>query len=694
MKTTRNPPRARSGSRRFSLGDSRGDGSSGPGPALEERVGATHVWTRRSVMGLLGAGAATVLGLGLEEGWWRRSVARAHVTPRRLDVGSGGLMTAVPALPPPPHPVTGQKTGPDPANPAVTVTVVTRTHPLRTAGAWWTWGNTSTDAYVFSFAGIPRLLVEFRGRTALIWAADPGSGPLSVAVRDGALVTDGALQAFVVGSGPWVEDGRPNYNGTLFWLKHGSSLLAGTVLVPPDAPMGFRIGSDRPGVPAWMTGNLIGPVPGRWPGRFWAQVAFAAQYRPPPIVWPTFPWLGWTLRPPPPYATYRRDPYLLSFEAYGLRRGFQLNAPWGYGIGGMYHITKQSRPQLVREDAPVVWYTFARGTRIPQLDVHQHQEPPWQQWRYSWSTNPDPSRPAWNYALHLTGPSSLVAPTEPSRIGGVLVDTPGPWGLPEWIVSKAWANGVSFIHQVGEPEVSSEGLYNFTPPVPSTGSPGGLEAPILTDTKTAKDGLRPGQYGDWAFGLKGPPRLYRNTVDGWLHLDGAAQGTWNLGQGRYLRLRAWSGRQFDEWVRLSGRPNEPARGGRVEEKLFVVGRWAWYQGPAGVVLVRTRIQPVQPETVYPPPFDPASWRMWVALDRQAGRDPGSLFQWLEGPEVVYRAGGGGWSVVAGTPPTLDLSIPRGSEVLAPARGIRLPEAPGRYRILGENGGFRMVDAAP
>ncbi len=529
------------------------------------------------------------------------------------------------------------------------VTVVARGHRVADDAVrilpWWRWGNTASDAYLFSFTpdGGVDLVLSFwptPGRPDQVQATlyrPTGAARFGVAV---ALATpegfslppgvDPALSVQPLRGGWWVA-GRPNFNlVTRRYTRYEDTLLE----------WHGRVRAAEPGVPLWEQSQLAND-----PNPHLGYTRFSATVRADPEVAYT---LASPLLPGWPYLSATR-----SVAHWGPNRPLvfetgsgELREFWaGFHIAGSYQFNSLSPPPATDFEAPFAFYRFD-----PEAGLHANLVLRSDVWpatspfgpplrgvartavRMTW-TERDPE--LWRYSLTLLGNHPM---TERVAIGTTRVRAVAYDAFPRWVARKPWK--VATFVEATAGQRGSEGIYDYTVednyPVSfwaqgrSAEVPRSFAAPRLDARFIGPGQLAPGLRGEYSAVYRRTPQLYRSPVDGRVHLRYATGGVWNLGGGQLLRVANLDGDSYlDAWWRERLEPGAThARGGRLEEALYRVDDLLIHTGPAGVTFKRSAFAAAS--ATPPVPVDRAAWEAFLAAGASAetARDPHALKEWL------------------------------------------------------------------
>jgi hypothetical protein len=559
----------------------------------------------------------------------------------------------------------------------LTVAVIARGHDnqkeVRKGGAWWKWGNTSTDAYLFYWSDdeMVDLILDFSMTgdrpQALLYAPKVLELRSAITVQDdGYTLPEGLTPDLIISpiDGEWLIDGQPNFN------------LLGQEANPTSGVFewSIRVGSDDPGVPNWV---IHEPLPGAEIGE--GDPKFGAMVRMDPDVpfelatplMPTFPYLS---------AVKRENHFGAIQPIYFSPRQRSFEQNWtGFHIAGMYQINSISSPPLTDFESPFAFYQFDRGAErhanlVVRSDIwpagSPHGPPPHYNQRtavrMSWTGEVSH---LWRYSLSVSGNYSH---DEEVMIGDTKVFAVPYQEYPYWIASKPW-KAATFVEAI-DGETGSEGIYEFSvednhavtawinglrldPPVEVLEGNLALgehtlaqleREPVATLRWPYLDlpfihplRLREGFRGEYSLQYDRVPQLYFSTIDNRPHLLYATEGIWNLGSGNVLRTKNLDGEAYiDAWIREyipkgGGQLTDDAvmaSPGKVRESLYTLSDFILYAHvDYGVRLLRLD-QPLIYRDL-PVPTDEERWREFLetvegrALEE---RDPHDLGSWLDG----------------------------------------------------------------
>ena len=518
--------------------------------------------------------------------------------------------------------------------------------------AWYEYGNTTSDTYLFS-VGEPsdvRLVLRFRtdadGLTAEFFLHQGGALPLDYELNATGVTVlshDGHPQVRVVARDlAWVVDGLPSFNLDVE-IDRAGRLGPRAREITPDGRVDtrIRVWGVAPGTPAAMTRTLVNdPFPGDAYGRFGAAMRMpgAPAFRMAEPWMPTFPLfeigsssVDW----------YRENPIPISFDPRSMQ--LRIRSFVGFHTAGMYQISSNQHPPLVDFESPFVFLNFLPESRQPQVVVRNFMFPAdtpfgegerhlgFSNVRFSWKTD---SETRWRYNLHL---SDAFAFHDEIRIGDTIIRAVDGPSLPSRLMERDWAQ-VTFVEATrGFP--GSEGVYFFNPV--DTDSPGGsdyLRNPTLpNDTRLnpySARGLPPGFRGQYRLEHAETPTLYVSPLDGAVHLRHAQGGAWHLGDGLLLRYHNLDGGPYiDGWTleqanTVDDEGRRFAAGSERLEALFALPGHLVYGDASSLRIKQTTY--TLAATDLTPPTDADSWESFRAtVAPLAPRDPTTLDAWLE-----------------------------------------------------------------
>lgn len=539
------------------------------------------------------------------------------------------------------------------------VTVITRGHPLaHPGGAWWQWGNTTTDAYLFGFGrpGVD-LILDFnsrRGPPEVTISVVDRARRQNVIVRPDGYVAPPSTPVSVTMQpqrGSWLVNDRPNF-------KLQGSLVDVVSYGETTRPIkyAFQVGGPVPGEPAWITARADESLdPDVAYPRFTAALRGDASvpYRLALPLLPSFPFLSASTN----YDFYGpNQPILFETGRRELRTHFV-----GFQTAGIYAMNSYASPPQVAFEAPFAWYRFDPQIGLrPNLIVRVEEFPQ----GYTFANVPQVQRTSarlswtgadfrtWRYSLSVAGNHPLH---ERVLLGQQPVDSVPYSRLPGWLTTQPW-RAVSFV-EATRGLGGSEGIYAYSveanpdlfpwinglaavpPPTFTTPYLGGLS---IVSPHQLPEGYR----GEYNLAYNRSPRLYVSPVDQRVHLERAAGGIWNLGGGYLLRMHnVNSGQRINAWLlerlpateRASTTPR--ATKSAPLQSLFALGGYLLYSDGQGAVI---RQATLPPEVAVPTPINATRWRAFLArTPPQATRDPRNLRSWLRafhGPGVAVPGG--------------------------------------------------------
>lgn len=524
--------------------------------------------------------------------------------------------------------------------------------------AWQTWGNASTDAYVFAFwrPDDVRVVMAFdqvEGRARMsLYLNEEGAAPLDVTITDDDVTVNSngghPHSIMTTKEGTWYRDGLVNYNLTL--QKDGQE---GKESLPPDGEIDYilEVGEAEPGVAGWQTGHLLNDPRELWGyPRFGAVVRMegAGEFLVDEPLMPQFPHFGvGTAR----YLWYERNPLPLYYHLE--KETLDYNPMVGFFNGGMYRLHSLSHAPSVNFESPFAMYNFEPGSRQTRLVVRAESFPAGNflgpepksrtrtSLRYSWKLADDRE---WAYGITVSGP---LAHEDEFTIGNHTVKNIAPERLPKWVVGSEWPL-VTFV-QPPDGYGGAEGIYFYSAQANEyqpwlagidNHEPINLAAPLLLegDELDARQmrGLPPGFRGQYNSAYFRPPRLYVSPIDRRLHLEHSLGGVWNLGEGRVMRFHNLNQDAYiDGWTLETITTRDEidealiAKPGLVEEALYAFDGYLIYSSNDTVAIHRAAFE--MSELSLPPPTDAASWEQHKALleDYQQGRPVGDMRSWLD-----------------------------------------------------------------
>lgn len=530
--------------------------------------------------------------------------------------------------------------------------------------AWWTWGNTETDTYIFAFhtPDNVQMILSFRENSeklpvAEIYVAQNESEPLQYSFQNNELIvhtnSDYPFVTIVPRDVGWLIGENTNYNLDLFfdgvylpgWGYSGAK-TDGVI----DAHS--RVGSEILGIPSWEILQLEydpRPLDGYPRLGILQRMSDAPPFKVAPGILPGFPYLGigWQASN---WFTQNPNPLFFNLQ----RMTLETNPFPGFQNGGMHNVNSLNFAPDINFEAPFVFYNFdqnsrqtqmvVRGAFFPVNDPHVPFRTDYGQagYRYSWKTDSDVY---WAYGLQMAGMRNYE---DWVTVGDLQFRSVPPEIFPEWVVNHDWPL-VTFI----EPRPGyggSEGIYFYsgqdqelwawlagetnTPPT-------NLKYPYLqqnTDLTAFTDTTLPeGFRGEYLFLATESPSLYLSPIDYKLHLLGAQGGVWNLGDGHILRTHNLdTGKYINVWIRetISLDVNEHGLGEIVEsqliEALYVLPNYLLHITPQGFSLRQAHFEPSLFEIA--PPTNKATWQAFREQVRQyenQERDPVNLHGWLD-----------------------------------------------------------------
>jgi hypothetical protein len=557
------------------------------------------------------------------------------------------------------------------------VVVVTRGHEIseksRADDPWWSWGNTSTDAYLFYWSEdqMVDLILDFSEEdgipVARLYSPKTVEARQQVEYfRGGYTLPEDTVPDVIISPkvGDWLTDGRPNFD------LHGYEANPTTGVLQ----WRFRVGSDTPGIATWMERTVIeeadtgGPFP-----------HYTATMRADPSI----PYeLGTPLLPNWPLLSSGRkeghwqkiQPLYFTHES----RVVELNWMTGFHIGGMYQVNSISTPPETNFESPFAFYRFdsaaeryanlvVRSDIWPEGDRHGPSPQNVQRTavRMSW-TGDEPD--LWRFSLSVSGNHK-----HENKV--VIGDTPViavPYQeYPKWVAERSWS-ATTFVEAV-DGETGSEGIYEYSvednhpvtewingltliPPVTATKVDARTDQPTVAELERdpwatlhnpyldfpAIHPLRlaEGFRGEYSLNYDRRPQLYFSPLDNRVHLLHAHEGVWNLGNGRILRAANTNGDAFiDSWwiERIPRYASEITEGvsiaapGRVQEQLFDLGDYLLYMSDNRIEF--RELQSPSHNRFVDVPTDETRWRSFIqsiSSGRYAEREPEEFETWIRG----------------------------------------------------------------
>jgi hypothetical protein len=533
-----------------------------------------------------------------------------------------------------------------------TVTVVARNHTIpettKKELPWWQWGNTSSDAYLFSFTNPEKvdLLLDF--------SIDDGH-PLAklysikeeyrgmIKVPGGKLNLPSQVKPALIiwpREGDWLIEEKPNFNLEVRELDPESGEITWNV----------QVGSNQPGIPLWSTKiRVLDPHPDWGYPRFDARLLADPKipYRLSDPLMPSWPYLT-AGKSSVPYGDPTFHPVYLNFETH------ELVTNWaGFQNAGVYAINSLSYPPYTDFESPFAWYQFDPSFgQYPNLTIRSEAWPIQSSHylkdvnaqrnavRMSWTADTLPF--TWRYSLTAIGNNSM---NENIKIGNTEISSISYRNLPNWVMSNPW-KVVTFV-EATEAEISSEGIYDFSVEdnLPifdwvngfSSTEPDIFSSPYL-DGGPSPQRLNENMRGEYSLAYDRVPSLYFSTIDNRIHLHYAKEGIWNLGKGLVLRTFAVGQNEYiNGWVReripardsIKSENNYRAMPGNIEEQLYAVNGYFIHSGANGVTVRKANYNlagfPINP------PVDQASWQHFIALlspYKNQEMDPNNLETWM------------------------------------------------------------------
>jgi hypothetical protein len=518
-------------------------------------------------------------------------------------------------------------------------------HGDREGQAWWRWGNTETDMYLFIFGegSDVDLILDFSVEAGRLMARlyIPSDQALRVKLPNegGDMALPAQLKPRLIfwpRTGGWLVDGRANFDLEGQWLNREGH---------PEWQ--FQVGDAEPGVPAWTTSiRLEDTRPGDGYPRFSAALRAdpTVGYEMVPPLMPTFPFLSVGEKEPHygPEMPLHFDP-----------NSNELSAEWvGFHTAGMYQINSLSYPPFTDFESPFAFYRFdptaglqpnmvIRSDIWPASSPFGHPVPETQStaMRLTWT---DELLGNWRYSISVIGNHVM---DEQIMIGDHAIRAVAYDKLHEWITSKPW-KAATFVEATNG-EDGSEGIYDFSVEDAATIAqwvnglleqpPLDLSQPYLQYPTIHPQRLKEGFRGEYSLHYNQAPQLYFSGVDNRVHLSHAEEGIWNLGGGSVLRTYNLDGdANIDAWVRERVSQAERdadiwvAEPGEAVESLYRRANQLIYAGENTIEIGLLEQQPVRFDLV--PPTDKDSWQAFLdkiaSLEGQS-RPPQDLSQWLD-----------------------------------------------------------------
>jgi len=534
------------------------------------------------------------------------------------------------------------------------------------ANAWWTWGNASTDAYVFAFwrPDDVRVVMTFDqvdGRSQMsLYLNEEGAETIDVTIEEDDVIVNSngghPHSVMTTKEGGWFRDGFVNYDFIL--QKDGQE---GKEVVPLDGEFDYvlEVGEAEPGVAGWQTGELLNDPRERWGyPRFGAVVRMpgAGEYIVEEPLMPQFPHFGAGMSE---YAWYERNPLPLYYHLE--KEKLDYNSIVGFFNGGMYRLHSLSHAPYVNFESPFAMYNFEPGSRETRLVIRAESFPaddflgpePKSRTRttlrYSWKLFDDRD---WAYGITVSGP---LLHEDEFTIGNHTVKNIAPDRLPDWVVGSEWPL-VTFV-QPPEDYSGAEGIYFYSAQANEyqpwlagidNREPVNLAAPLLLEDTLLDPrqtrGLPPGFRGEYHSAYFRSPQLYFSPIDQRLHLEYGLGGVWNLGDGRVMRFHNFnSDAHIDGWTietvttqveemlygQEEGTSALIAKPGVIEEALYAFDDYLLYSSQDTVEIHRTAFE--MSEFSLSPPTDASSWEEHKTLleEYRNGRPVEDMRSWLE-----------------------------------------------------------------
>jgi hypothetical protein len=534
-----------------------------------------------------------------------------------------------------------------------TVTVIPRGHVISDedlqTNDWWEWGNTSTDAYLFSFfdSQAINLILDFStsgtNSQASLYLLDAETSSSVEVSQNGYRLPHPIEPNLVVwpGEGEWLTAGEVNFNLEGYTFDRNQGLK-----------WHFLVGADQPGRPSWSTNILENdPHPERGYTRFTAAVLADKNvpYRLADPLMPTWPYLsaGYGRIS---YGSEETHPLYLNLNTLSLQ-----DSAWvGFQTAGMYQFNSLSYPPYVDFESPFAWYRFNPSFgKFPNLVIRSNSWPPRSAFgplplgeqdtsiRMSW-TGEKPGY--WRYSITTIDNHPM---DEEFSIGDTQVRSIPYEELPTWVLSHPW-KAVTFV-EATKGWFSSEGIYDYSvqnnDPISSWVNglvdepPDVFQSPFIAYPTAHPQRLPENLRGEYSLVYNRIPQLYFSPIDNRLHLLYSEGGVWNLGDGLVLRMQNLIGEAYiDGWV-LESIPSEKnidsldqfrAINGEPEQQLYAFPGHLLYSGSDEVIIKRSDYQLASFELS--PPTDESSWDAYrerlLPYDGEE-RDPYDLSAWLK-----------------------------------------------------------------
>lgn len=422
------------------------------------------------------------------------------------------------------------------------------------AATWWKWGNTTNSTYLFALdrPSNVRFALVFAagksGRQATLIYARKDQPPMPLVQRgDATSLGDISPYPHLIISTPdpdWVVNGKTSYRLKL--VGDGVAGLESITSTPDGTPDFLReVTPDAAGFPARDETSVIqDPFPNRGYPRYGLnqRAGLSAPFQTWPALMPTFPYIGAGQRRPD-WFTSNPNPIYFNVTS-GEMQFFPFT---GFQTAGMYGINslkveKKNFETLFAfyslRSLPPYADMVIRSRSFPAGDVFGPKPTSLARgtFRYSWKTD-DPR--LWTYSLGFAGQNLITSNDTSTASIQKNYDS-----LPKMMTTTAWP-AISFVQPMkGYP--GSEGIYHysaqddrtwasFMPNPPATFV---LGLPIFQlDTGLRANGehtLPLNFRGEYMFGTPRKPQLYRNDLDGLIHLLGAQEGFWYTDTQQYL----------------------------------------------------------------------------------------------------------------------------------------------------------------
>lgn len=529
------------------------------------------------------------------------------------------------------------------------ILVYDQDHNMQRSGTWEQGTDFVDDVWVFEVGGAPKLIIRFErtndGYTAQLF--DDVDKDRTVAyVVDGHVgirVTESAFPTLrVVAKEPWaLPGGRVNQLLRITAYRPtdpGQNLAA---ILPSDGRPAYDreiVDGDDDGIADYDLTRYYPDVPSDWSiVRSGLSVNVGRDALPDFENYLFWPYLGSIRRTPWNAAQVFRQagesfaPLLVDWQV-GQIKAVADFVPRLLGPRQMYNSTTAIKKGITNvvgferfahypftdnpyPDMIIRWSLAQAGFQEYSLIGERKQYPV--QVDISWHGADRVGSLEWDYKLGLAGihepPSTVI------QYGDfALRDVPyADW--PRWFTSQEWAFA-TFVATEGQPYASNEAIYEWNT---VEGATTDIRRPATDDFTLGASvsqrlyllgasALSPARYytyirepfrGEYADLLNHPARLYFSPVDKKLHLFGARQGIWNLGDGKAIRYGSLSGSHIDTWTYHLGE--------ETVKSLYVLPSYLILADEVGVHFIRASILPEVFSAL--PPADQAAW---AALDAQ------------------------------------------------------------------------------